>query len=125
LIRVAMLYGDKVGYGPTVRDALDGIFGAGAGVTATGPAPTGPVPPAGQPQPQKPEGPAPEVPVAVVPPSAPGTAVQISAAKAAALADVQAAMNAVQQAQRSGNFAEYGQALQRLDDAMTKYGNAK
>jgi uncharacterized membrane protein (UPF0182 family) len=65
------------------------------------------------------------VPVAVVPPSAPGTAVQISAAKAAALADVQAAMNAVQQAQRSGNFAEYGQALQRLDDAMTKYGNAK
>lgn len=125
LIRVAMLYGDKVGYGPTVRDALDGIFGAGAGVTATGPAPTGPVPPAGQPHPQKPEGPAPEVPVAVVPPSTPGNAVQISAAKAAALADVQAAMNAVQQAQRNGNFAEYGQALQRLDDAMTKYDNAK
>ena len=29
LIRVAMMYNDKVGYGPTVRDALDGIFGAG------------------------------------------------------------------------------------------------
>ena len=50
LIRVAMMYGDKVGYGPTVRDALDGIFGAGAGATATGPAPTGPVPPGGYPR---------------------------------------------------------------------------
>ncbi|MFZ0833538.1 MAG: UPF0182 family protein, partial [Mycobacterium sp.] len=40
LIRVAMMYNDKIGYGPTVRDALDGLFGAGAGATATGPAPT-------------------------------------------------------------------------------------
>ena len=39
LIRVAMMYNDKVGYGPTVSTALDGIFGAGAGATATGPAP--------------------------------------------------------------------------------------
>ncbi|MDA0252882.1 MAG: UPF0182 family protein, partial [Actinobacteria bacterium] len=39
LIRVAMMYNDKVGYGPTVSQALDGIFGAGAGATATGPAP--------------------------------------------------------------------------------------
>src|SRR5687768_17938665 len=36
LIRVAMLYNDRVGYGPTVRDALDELFGAGAGATATG-----------------------------------------------------------------------------------------
>ncbi len=27
LIRVAMMYNDKVGYGPTVRDALDELFG--------------------------------------------------------------------------------------------------
>src|ERR1700712_3681928 len=39
LIRVAMLYNDKIGYGPTVSDALDELFGAGAGATATGPAP--------------------------------------------------------------------------------------
>ena len=45
LIRVAMMYNDKVGYGPTVRDALDEIFGAGAGATATGPEPA---PEAGQ-----------------------------------------------------------------------------
>ncbi len=31
LIRVAMMYNDKVGYGPTVRDALDELFGPGAG----------------------------------------------------------------------------------------------
>ena len=48
LIRVAMLYNDKVGYGPTVSQALDGIFGPGAGATATGPAP-GPGAPAGKP----------------------------------------------------------------------------
>ncbi|OFJ51199.1 membrane protein, partial [Mycolicibacterium grossiae] len=55
LIRVAMLYNDRVGYGPTVRDALDEIFGAGAGATATGPAPAAGqpangTPPAAQPQ---------------------------------------------------------------------------
>ena len=31
LIRVAMMYNDKVGYGPTVRDALTELFGAGRG----------------------------------------------------------------------------------------------
>src|SRR6478752_3143545 len=40
LIRVAMMYNDRVGYGPTVSDALDELFGPGAGATATGPAPT-------------------------------------------------------------------------------------
>ena len=39
LIRVAMMYNDKVGYGPTVRDALTELFGPGADATATGPAP--------------------------------------------------------------------------------------
>ena len=42
LIRVAMMYEDKVGYGPTVRDALTELFGQGADATATGPAPANP-----------------------------------------------------------------------------------
>src|SRR6201993_1582624 len=42
LIRVAMMYNDKIGYGPTVGDALNGLFGAGAGATATGIKPTEP-----------------------------------------------------------------------------------
>jgi uncharacterized protein len=134
LIRVAMMYNDKVGYGPTVRDALTELFGPGADATATGPAPTGPPggqpaaappptdgqPPAGQPPANQA---APEVPTPVAVPGGPG--VQLSAAKAAALQEVQAAINSARQAQQSGDFAEYGQALQRLDEAMTKFNNAK
>ena len=128
LIRVAMMYNDKVGYGPTVSQALDGIFGAGAGATATGPAPaTGPGQPAGKPGD---EGAAlvpaqvaevPGSPVAALPPGG----MTLSPAKAAALSEVDAAMTAVQEAQRSGNFAQYGAALQRLDEAMGKFDSAK
>jgi uncharacterized membrane protein (UPF0182 family) len=131
-----MMYNDKIGYGPTVRDALTDLFGPGADATATGPAPTDV--PAGQPgqqrppagqvpsgsppnrQAQVPQG-RPEVPVAV-PPSGP---TQLSAAKAAALQNINNALDAVRDAQRSGDFAEYGQALQRLDDAMNDYKSAQ
>ena len=41
-----------------------------------------------------------------------------------ALQEIKSAMDAVKQAQQSGNFGDYGQALQRLNDAMTKYDNA-
>jgi uncharacterized membrane protein (UPF0182 family) len=137
LIRVAMMYNDQIGYGPTVRDALTDLFGPGADATATGPAPTDA--PAGQPQsrpagtnqppaaqpPNRPgQAPAPaqpEVPVAV-PPSGP---TQLSAAKAAALQDVNSALDALQEAQRGGDFAQYGEALQRLDDAVNKYQTAQ
>jgi uncharacterized membrane protein (UPF0182 family) len=132
LIRVAMLYNDKVGYGPTVSDALDELFGPGAGATATGPAPTdGQIaqppaagPPAGPPQapPADQQGRAPEV---SVPVAVPGGPTQLTAAKAAALQQVQTALDAMQQAQESGNFAQYGQALQNLDDAMNKYRDTK
>ena len=127
LIRVAMMYGDKVGYGPTVRDALDGIFGAGAGATATGPAPAAPRAsraagwsPRAQRQRRR------RRPTARgAEPGGRGATgagqVQLSGPKAAALQEIETAMEAVKQAQQSGNFAEYGEALQRLDDAMTKY----
>jgi uncharacterized membrane protein (UPF0182 family) len=133
LIRVAMMYNDKVGYGPTVRDALDEIFGPGAGATATGPAPAvgqpGTSPPASQQgnaappaaTPPAQEGRAPEVPVAVPP----GGPVQLSGAKSAALQEINAALDRIQQAQHDGTFSEYGEALQRLDDAMAKYRDAK
>lgn len=134
LIRVAMMYNDKVGYGPTVRDALTDVFGPGADATATGPAPI--QQPSGQSSsaPQSsdgqqsaappPAGRAPEVPspAAAVPP---GGGQQLSGAKAAALQEVQSAMNGVRDAQHSGDFSQYGQALQRLDDAMNKYNSTK
>ena len=134
LIRVAMMYEDRVGYGPTVRDALTELFGQGADATATGPAPTntpGGRPaaasqPDGQPQASAPnqEGRAPEVPspVAAVPGGGP---TQLSAARAAALQDVQSALGELRTAQQSGNFEEFGTALQRLDDAMEKYDTTK
>ncbi len=122
LIRVAMMYGDKVGYGPTVRDALDGIFGVGAGSTATGPAPAPgqSAPPPVKTPPAQATGPEVPTPVAAVPPGS----VTISNAKASALQEIKMAMDAVKQAQQSGNFTYYGAALQRLSDAMTKYDNA-
>ncbi|MCV7348390.1 UPF0182 family protein [Mycolicibacterium rhodesiae] len=132
LIRVAMMYNDKVGYGPTVSTALDGIFGAGAGATATGPAPAsgagsqppGSRPPAAAPPPAP--GSAPEVPTpAAAVPATPGVPTTLSPAKSAALTDIETALGAVQEAQKNGNFADYGDALQRLDDAMKKYEAAK
>ncbi len=135
LIRVAMMYNDRVGYGPTVRDALTELFGPGADATATGPAPAGPVngQPAAAPPPSDgqraaapppSQGQAPEVPTPIaVPPN--GGATQLSGAKAAALQEVNSALDNIRQAQQSGNFADYGQALQRLDDAIKKYQSAK
>ena len=51
--------------------------------------------------------------------------VTLSAAKAAALQEVQSAMTAARDAQQSGNFAQYGAALQRLEEAMGKFDAAK
>ena len=130
-----MMYNDKIGYGPTVRDALTDLFGPGADATATGPAPTGDSvgaqpqsrpqtgqPPAAAPPNQQGQTPQnrPEVPVAV-PPTGP---TQLSAAKSAALEQVNTALDALQEAQRSGDFARYGEALQRLDDAVSEYKSA-
>ncbi|BCI80520.1 UPF0182 protein [Mycolicibacterium sp. TY66] len=127
LIRVAMMYNDKVGYGPTVRDALNGIFGPGAGATATGPAPTdvpaGTPPPAAVPGAVQPPAAGPQPPPVAV--QSPGVPLTLSPAKAAALQDVNAALDGMRAAQQSGNFAQYGAALQKLDDAMARYRDAK
>jgi uncharacterized membrane protein (UPF0182 family) len=91
-----------------------------------GQAPAAPPPSDGQPPTAPPpsQGQAPEVPTPIaVPPNASG--VQLSAAKAAALQEVNSALDGVRSAQQSGNFGDYGQALQRLDDAMKKYQSAK
>ncbi|MGB8210096.1 MAG: hypothetical protein WCF69_21330, partial [Mycobacterium sp.] len=51
--------------------------------------------------------------------------VTLSPARAAALKEVEAAIGGARDAQKSGDFAAYGAALQRLDDAITKFNNAK
>jgi uncharacterized protein len=125
LIRVAMMYNDKIGYGPTVSDALTGLFGPGAGVTAAGIAPTEPGAPASPPPGASPPADGAPPPAAAAVPPSPNGAVTLSPAKAAALKDVQSALGAARDAQKSGDFAAYGAALQRLDDAITKYDNTK
>ena len=119
LIRVAMMYNDKIGYGPTVSDALTGLFGPGASAAATDITPTE----GGGAQQQKPAA-APPV-AAVRAPAPPSGAAGLSPAKAAALREIDAAINAVRDTQRRGDFASYGAALQRLDDAMAKFNNTK
>jgi len=122
------MYNDKIGYGPTVGDALTGLFGPGAAAAATGIEPTdtggppNPNPPASPPTPAG--APAAPSPAAVVPPSPDGAAT-LSPAKAAALQEIQAAIGAARDAQKKGDFAAYGTALQRLDDAITKFNNTK
>ncbi|MCG5431552.1 UPF0182 family protein [Mycobacterium sp. MYCO198283] len=132
LIRVAMMYNDKIGWGATVAEALTQIFGAGAGATATGPAPADGSSSTNQDdgQPEQPATPPNGQQAAAAPPSrapaanpAPTGPVQLSPAKAAALRDLDAAMAELQQAQRNGNFGDYGAALQRLNDAMDKYNS--
>src|SRR3978361_2180578 len=70
LIRVAMMYNDKIGYGPTVGDALTGLFAPGAGAPRRVVFPPWPGPP--QPPPASPPTPAaapgsPPLPAAVPP----------------------------------------------------------
>ncbi|MCP2623204.1 UPF0182 family protein [Mycolicibacterium smegmatis] len=134
LIRVAMLYNDRVGYGPTVSDALTELFGPGAGATATDVAPAEGRPAQSQANGQQPAASPPPAanadgrPAQAPPPPSAATPtgpVQLSQAKAEALQDLESALTAAQEAQRSGDFAEYGQALQRLNDAMKKYDSAK
>lgn len=117
LIRVAMMYNDKIGYGPTVSDALTGLFGPGAGAAATGIAPTDGGTSGGS-------APSAAPPVAAVP-SLPSTDGTLSPAKAAALREIESAMAAARDTQKKGDFAGYGAALQRLDDAIGKFNNAK
>ena len=109
LIRVAMMYNDKVGYGPTVRDALIELFGPGADATATGPAPI--AGPGGQPPAAPPPADGqPPRPVRRRPgqagPRCPrgcrrGGRCSCRRPKAAALQEVHTALDALRQAQRA------------------------
>ncbi len=105
LIRVAMMYNDRVGYGPTVRDALHRAVRSGrrrdghrpragrAGERATaGRAAAADGQPRGGAAAEPGPGARGAVPVAVPPGGVP---VQLSAAKAAALQEVQSALDAV------------------------------
>ena len=121
-----MMYNDKIGYGPTVSDALTGLFGPGASAAATEIAPTdGGVPASPPRKPEPSAGPPAAVPAVPGTPSEGAPSAALSPAKAAALHEVQSAISAAREAQKKGDFAEFGAALQRLDDAIDKFNEAK
>ncbi len=111
LNRVLTFYGDRIGYGATLAEALDEVFGAGVGAVAEGTADQQQQPPAPPPQ----DG-------AATPPS-PGSG--SSPEMDQAVADINAALERLRQAQSSGDFAGQGQALAELDAAVQRYQDAQ
>ncbi|GAA4479983.1 UPF0182 family protein [Rhodococcus olei] len=103
--------GIRVGYAPTLSEALSQVF-PGAGALATAPSATpSELQPPGQSE-QQAQAPAPAVPVA---PPAPSGDVN------KALAEIDASLAALKSAQQSGDFNAYGAALDRLQKAVTAY----
>jgi uncharacterized protein len=107
LNRVLVAYGDRIGYAPTLRDALNQVFGAGAGDATivpgqqTGPPNQGTSPPPAT--------------------LAPGTANQ---ELRQAVTDIASALANLRQAQAKGDFAAQGQALANLDAATKRFDTA-
>lgn len=111
LNRVLVAYGERIGYAPTLRAALDEVFGSGAGDTST-----------------TPEGEAGSAegttttpaPTSETTPPADGSAPSVEQA----IADVAAALDRLQAAQAAGDFAEQGQALADLEAASQRFDQA-
>ncbi|MGH3936100.1 MAG: UPF0182 family protein [Pseudonocardiaceae bacterium] len=105
LNRVLVAYGDRIGYAPTLREALNQVFGAGAGDLTALPdqQTTGPI--QGSPA-----------------PAAVGDAA--SPEMRQAVADISDALNRLRQAQSVGDFTAQGRALTDLDTATKRFDAA-
>jgi uncharacterized protein len=101
LNRVLVFYGDRLGYAPTLAQALDEVFGAGAGAAAQPDRGAAQRPGAG--------------------PAAPGAPVQQSAQLSQAIGEISAALQRLRDAQTAGDFAAQGKALADLDAAAERY----
>ena len=103
--------GVRVGYAPTLAEALDQVFGAGTGRAATAPGGDAAAPP-----------PAPE---AVPPPPPDGAAPAPPPAPpeelTAAVVELNDALAGLREAQHTGDFTSYGAALDRLQRAIDGY----
>ena len=118
LQRVLVNFGGQIGYANTLAEALDQVFGEGAGEVATDsgdganpPEVDGEAAPTPTPTPTPTPDPAPDG----------GESPDVDAA----LADVDAALDAFADAQQSRDFAAQGQALADLDAAVRAYQDAK
>ncbi|MFE3254714.1 UPF0182 family protein [Nocardia sp. NPDC059091] len=105
LVKVLASYRDKVGYGSTVKEALDQVL-PGTGSAATDQPGQAATPPA--------QGATP--PTTPVTPPATG-----SAGRDAAVKQLDDALKAVQDAQKSGDLGQLGKALEQLQTAVNNY----
>ncbi|WP_448628726.1 UPF0182 family membrane protein [Geodermatophilus sp. URMC 64] len=122
LQKVLVNYGDRVGYADTLGEALDQVFGAGAGSSAVdsgGETPQddgtdgGTATPTPTPTPTP--APAPDA----------GNGGGSNPDLDQAVADMNSALEAYQEALRSGDFAATGEALDRLQQAVEAYQAAQ
>ena len=105
LAKVLVYYGNRIGYAPTLKQALDQVFGAGAGNGTAG-AGTGPGRPAQH-------------------PARRGRRRSQPAGRGGRCTAIQTAITQLKAAQASGDFAAQGQALAALDAAVKQFQAAQ
>ncbi|MGW4244298.1 hypothetical protein ACWELQ_17535, partial [Nocardia sp. NPDC004722] len=108
LVKVLVSYNDKIGYGSTVKEALAQVGAtdlANAAIDVPGQVVTPPT-----------QGGATTPPPTPTPPPASG-----SAGKDAAVKQLDDALKAVQDAQKSGDLGQLGKALEQLQTAVNNY----
>jgi hypothetical protein len=106
LNRVLVAYGDRIGYAPTLREALNQVFGAGAGDATALPDQQAQAPNQGTQLP------------------APAGASAGNQAMRQAVTDIADALNRLRAAQTAGDFGAQGKALADLDAATKRFDTA-
>jgi uncharacterized membrane protein (UPF0182 family) len=114
LQKVLVNYGDRVGYADTFAEALDQVFGDGAGNAAADSGTDGTVPPPATAPPSDPAAP-------TTAPPAEGDGGAGGDGRDAAVAAIDAALTALAEAQRSGDFEGIGRAQADLQAAIGAY----
>ncbi|EWC63045.1 INTEGRAL MEMBRANE PROTEIN (Rhomboid family) [Actinokineospora spheciospongiae] len=116
LARVLVSFGNKVGFAATINEALDEVFGAGTGQSATQPGEntTPSTPPSTSTTPPS---------TSTPPPAGGGTGA--TAEMDSAVQALNSALEHLRTAQRNGDFTEQGKALAELDAAAKAYDTAK
>jgi uncharacterized membrane protein (UPF0182 family) len=107
LNRVLVAYGDRIGYAPTLREALNQVFGAGAGDATVSPDQQAKAPNQGATQSPAPAG-----------------AGAASWDMRQAVTDIADALKRLRAAQAAGDFAAQGRALGDLDAATKRFDTA-
>ncbi|MCO7221417.1 UPF0182 family protein [Klenkia sp. PcliD-1-E] len=120
LQKVIVNYQGRIGYGDTLAESLDQVFGAGAGSAAPDSGGTGNGDTGGD---QTTSPPSTSAPATTSPPADGGGAVDASTAQA--VAAIQQALQDLANAQRSGDFAAVGQAQAALASAAAAFEAAQ